>query len=366
MSDPVSNAEIEDVLSSIRRLVSEDARPLHRPEATAEPATERLVLTPALRVAEVEAETRDDVAPEDTPPEPEAAEQVNATDSTPWTDPGATLYAVAEAHGEAGTDHCGEDHPVPETTALLLTNPKVDEASDDDALQSVETDAWTQPDSEEPEQIEDDASGTNEADDGEAETWDEVEALNSAEEVEAGAADPDMANADGQPDDAHADPEEDHAPDEADEGDFTFGSARGPVDDLQPLSARIEALETVVGEAHEQWEPDDAGVDDYAGTHVETLTWEDRTDTEEPSAVFRDEQTDPIHEDQRAEALEADQDGDVLVGEEAIMDEESLRELVSDIVRQELQGALGERITRNVRKLVRREIHRALTTQELD
>ena len=40
--------------------------------------------------------------------------------------------------------------------------------------------------------------------------------------------------------------------------------------------------------------------------------------------------------------------------------------LVADIVREELQGALGERITRNVRKLVRREIHRALTAQELD
>jgi hypothetical protein len=42
-----------------------------------------------------------------------------------------------------------------------------------------------------------------------------------------------------------------------------------------------------------------------------------------------------------------------------------LRELVSDIVRSELQGELGERITRNVRKLVRREIHRALTSQDL-
>jgi hypothetical protein len=47
------------------------------------------------------------------------------------------------------------------------------------------------------------------------------------------------------------------------------------------------------------------------------------------------------------------------------MDEEGLRELVTSIVREELQGALGERITRNVRKLVRREIQRALSTQEL-
>ncbi|MBY6088768.1 hypothetical protein [Maritimibacter alkaliphilus] len=47
------------------------------------------------------------------------------------------------------------------------------------------------------------------------------------------------------------------------------------------------------------------------------------------------------------------------------IDREELRELVSEIVRQELQGALGERITRNVRKLVRREIHRALISQDL-
>ncbi len=48
------------------------------------------------------------------------------------------------------------------------------------------------------------------------------------------------------------------------------------------------------------------------------------------------------------------------------LDEETLRDLVAEIVREELQGALGEKITRNVRKLVRREIHRALASQEID
>lgn len=51
--------------------------------------------------------------------------------------------------------------------------------------------------------------------------------------------------------------------------------------------------------------------------------------------------------------------------DEAFLDENSLRDLVAETVRQELQGALGERITRNVRKLVRREIQRALNSQEL-
>jgi hypothetical protein len=46
-------------------------------------------------------------------------------------------------------------------------------------------------------------------------------------------------------------------------------------------------------------------------------------------------------------------------------DEEALREVVRDIIREELQGALGERITRNVRKLVRAEISRAIASRDL-
>jgi hypothetical protein len=47
-------------------------------------------------------------------------------------------------------------------------------------------------------------------------------------------------------------------------------------------------------------------------------------------------------------------------------DAAALRALVVRIVQEELQGALGERITRNVRKLVRREIQRALATRDFD
>lgn len=47
-------------------------------------------------------------------------------------------------------------------------------------------------------------------------------------------------------------------------------------------------------------------------------------------------------------------------------DEEMLRDLVRDIIREELQGALGERITRNVRKLVRSEIARALAVRDFE
>ena len=49
-----------------------------------------------------------------------------------------------------------------------------------------------------------------------------------------------------------------------------------------------------------------------------------------------------------------------------VMDEAELHALVREIVRHELQGSLGERITRNVRKLVRAEVNRALAARALD
>ena len=39
---------------------------------------------------------------------------------------------------------------------------------------------------------------------------------------------------------------------------------------------------------------------------------------------------------------------------------------MADLIRRELRGALGERITQNVRKLVRREIQRALMNRDYE
>jgi cell pole-organizing protein PopZ len=49
-----------------------------------------------------------------------------------------------------------------------------------------------------------------------------------------------------------------------------------------------------------------------------------------------------------------------------VLDEAALHEIVRQTLRSELQGELGERITRNVRKLVRAEINRALIARDLD
>jgi len=58
---------------------------------------------------------------------------------------------------------------------------------------------------------------------------------------------------------------------------------------------------------------------------------------------------------------------DLLLGNDpgAILDEAALRDLVAQILREELQGVLGQRITRNVRKMVRAEIAQALAARSL-
>ncbi|WP_133169911.1 hypothetical protein [Shimia abyssi] len=110
-------------------------------------------------------------------------------------------------------------------------------------------------------------------------------------------------------------------------------------------------------------EPDSPGDSDYAGTEPEVSSWEvpNNTVTEEfdTASGFEAVISDEIIEEAVPEVAQA-------VDEAAVIDEDILREMVADIVRQELQGALGERITRNVRKLVRREIHRALAAHDLD
>lgn len=50
----------------------------------------------------------------------------------------------------------------------------------------------------------------------------------------------------------------------------------------------------------------------------------------------------------------------------ASFDSADIRPLISSLIREELQGDLGERITRNVRKLVRQEIQRALAVREVE
>ncbi|MBI6630319.1 hypothetical protein [Pontibaca salina] len=125
------------------------------------------------------------------------------------------------------------------------------------------------------------------------------------------------------------------------------------------LSSRIAALETAIAETDDQWEPDGSVGDDYAGTDVGTVTLRPDANTggdspTTPQASAPDD------------AIRPDAQPDLTAVTDALMDSESLQKLVSDIVHKELQGEAGQRITRTIRKLVRREIQRAMAAQGLD
>ncbi|AAV94534.1 hypothetical protein KQ247_14990 [Ruegeria pomeroyi] len=309
MSDPAKNVEIEDVLSSIRRLVSEEGRATARPEApAAAPKPGKLVLTPALRVAET-------IEPAEAAPL-SLAEPVEGTEeSAPWTDPDATLFSAAAAAGALPVEAEAEpDDEVSSEAEPIVLAPE-------DLVEEI------------------------------AEDVDEAEDEPPSEED----ADHDTA----EPEEAEAEPEPELEPQpETEEPDWLSeieleveAETEKPTEDS--LTARIEVLETMISQVDEDWEPDGLSADAYSGTPGDAMAWQDHDSERLDAAPEPDE--DPM-----------DDDHAILSPDEAFLDEESLRELVADIVREELQGALGERITRNVRKLVRREIHRALTAQELD
>lgn len=363
MSDPVTNVEIEDVLSSIRRLVSntgeaaeEQGQPSEksqdfRAERAAKPVDagmDRLVLTPSLRVdSEPESVPGSDAAESAEPAEDEDDFAVSLTDASP-------VHAVSDL------PDAGEEAPFIE-------------AEDEDAPHLADvTDLGR--DAALSELLETELSATELPDADAGPAPQEAQAMAEAAEVAA----------------------EDRATIDAD---AAWGAPEGA------LQARIAELEAAVATREEDWEPDGTTSEAYSGGQVEALPWEDFNssddlseveasadeaaeveamaepmanpaplgkdrlqETEEPEAAEPENVTQEAAEpDAVAEAREERAKEDALGAEgDAILDEEALRDLVAEIVRDELQGALGERITRNVRKLVRREIHRAMAIQDLE
>ena len=314
MSDPVTNVAIEDVLSSIRRLVSEDARmkpaawrpdPVEDDSPAAAPAPAlagRLVLTPALRV------TGEDAA---------AAEAEAQGDAAPVPDEALVLHSPEEVAAEAAYQ---------------------EDATGDPAA------AWAEDTSEGGEDAPADVAAEDAADDHHQ---DAGEAGDAADPYVLGAAEAEVMAWEDHHEDA---PQGGDATDEEgfDAGEFDAGRSDAGGSD-----------EDVAAEDVTMPEPEDLSQDAPDSGFVFASTRDGHAREEAPV---------PPLSEARDGAGSADRDDSDLFlrDDEAVLDEDSLRELVAEIVRQELQGALGERITRNVRKLVRREIHRALTSHELE
>lgn len=309
MSDPVTNVEIEDVLSSIRRLVSNEERDPKAGGDSEAPAGDRLVLSPAQRV-DGQADAPEDMAPENMAPEDESG--------------------FEEPPGEVLEDDAGAGMP---TDAHALS----------DAADGAPAG----------EEMDHEAAGF-----GDADAWREVL---------------DAETAAAMPAPAPEEPPAAEAPDDPD----------APGVDIGTLEARVAEFEAAVAERDDDWEPDGAPEDAFDNGNGTAMPWHDHEPAEPEAAPGAEEAA--AGPDRTADAAplsaglsdgdapgapeeEEEEDSaaaDLFSGADELLDEEALRDMVTEIVRQELQGALGERITRNVRKLVRREIHRALTNQEL-
>lgn len=290
MSEPLSSVEIEDVLSSIRRLVSEDLRPgvrVSRPSETPQNGGGKLILTPALRVI-VDDRPAAGLAPlPNRVPTASAIEQVMAV-----------VGAAVGAQNDDWEPEIGDVEIMSSESGAALEGWL--------QTKSAATEVWAE-----------------EIDVGvvEFQTFPPAKAFMSED-------------ADGYQDDGRGDPIA-----------------------IEPILTDSDENTDIPGWTKQSGGGQPTGEDDLAPSETRAL---------EPDVAWADEA-----EARVIAELENEQDASVephlfVDAQGAAFEEQVLRELVRDIIRDELQGGLGERITRNIRKLVRAEIARALATQALD
>ena len=429
MSEPQTNIEIEDVLSSIRRLVSQDLRrpqePAPRPVEASENAPERvaspvdevetLVLGPALRV-----ETPEGLAPmpegDDVPSEALDAVQRDEGPQEGW-DEGAEAPMPAEEAAVSG------DQPFAESE---ITAQEVQwDAPVGDILRSA-----TEEDSFEAFPIDDGVPMPRKDAQGRAGGTDEGEEL---AELETAFAQPDARlepelgdpfGASGLPDSFEAEDwvdaektdyiePEDYALEASEVPEATLAGGDAEAETQVQMTAADDANSAAGNEAAAQVEAEeiadaDLQADDIWSAEAGALGFsaEDEAERAREAAHGETARSETAHgavtegprEGQqrlhlsdathrppehhprrstydyiRAEVrneLQGEDEVENLLGSDRLapnlagLDEEGLRDIVREMIRQELQGVLGERITRNVRKLVRREIQRALDAEQ--
>jgi hypothetical protein len=326
MAGPLSSEEIEDVVSSVRRLVSNEQRPRN---LSRDLNGERLLLTPALRVV-----------PETSPLAPLVL-GAPVMEAPPPTTPKPEAGALAEMTAD----------PAAEVLAGRMVPEDISAALEDSLAKALEMDPGPEPQVSlaDPADAGVDEADFVEADDTDPEWEDEIwadpgvvslgEAALAADEAEilsAPVPDPE--------------PEADGAVVQADDPEAAWerGGSEWSADEpipFVPLRRRAEhlAARLAAGEVMETPRPEaDSG--DVAGSEAPVVA--------DPPA--------PSNARLASELL--DEDGTPL----SVLDEAALQEIVRQTLRAELQGDLGERITRNVRKLVRAEINRALMARDLD
>lgn len=420
MSERLNSVDIEDVLSSIRRLVSDDLRPAAKgtvpPAAPVEPPqADKLILTPALRIAPEPDEPAPMAEPEAAPapvqpPMQEAApaEPVMSFHSIRLERGAARLDAVMGQVARGLESGPGDWETAAEPPARFESDwaeaePAQTPANDDAMADAPEPlmpepltlrdpqlaeDIWTVSESEAP-FVDLDSDFEVEAvlgADPVADTADvarfEADLIPAKDALDQVIDDPRDVTSD-MTSDALADawPVQDWAA--AGEPDILLDvDAQDAPDDAgwpEPEAATIDSQPVAMAEEPAMTDKDDpADLPDWARMETEPVDADpvEIGPTVTPAAATHQGSTDPRWADAAEAEIRRELEDEVTASafarfadddlDDRAFDEDMLRDLVRDSIREELQGALGERITRNVRKLVRAEIARALAVRDFE
>jgi hypothetical protein len=365
MSEPMSAVEIEDVLSSIRRLVSEDLRPTHRlVSAALDKGASKLILTPALRIVSddrgaLPERTDGSDAPRDLrsvlqdikmgDEVAETAEIVPVFGSVRQQDqmerPSHELHGAADI---TASDANFLTTAMSRINVLASANDNADVAGQTDRIETVVAvvgaavgpEEW-EPDGGEPAPQ---AEGWGDTVWNSADATDEVIQPGDDAPLVFDAVDLQFAD--------------EVTAEAADEAEF---------DDTAETGAVVEtSTEVEMAIADVQVDDDAQAADLMTDTVLAVAREESAVDLiGQDTIVFEDAVALP-GETRGYSTIESRANAANLDDTAGFLSEDLLREIVRDMIRDELQGSLGERITRNVRKLVRTEINRALASRDFE
>lgn len=148
----------------------------------------------------------------------------------------------------------------------------------------------------------------------------------------------------------------------------------------QSLQDKILRLEELISHAEGLRDPDNAGTDEYAGRSVSGLPWKKFVDTAtsdfdlpiDLNAIYDEgaisgPEPEVLAENDLAPDPETDARDDYTNNPETNFEEpmlslnlEMLKQVVSEVLHEDLRGPTGEKITSNIRRLVREEIEAIL------
>lgn len=409
MADAAKSDEIEDVLSSIRRLVSENQHPKREAETLSDmelgashsngapqedPQTraKKLILTPALRVTDPE-DPWVQITPkatEDSQEDAGASGPLQHADESDWADAllarGATdategseapLGGDADVQPGQGNDRAtGNADVVADKIQQDLSQDSLD--GDPDATESDEMGqpmATNAGDADVPLSFIRSTSSVRDYEPEEGDPGFSDTSLPTAmrDLAQFRATQEDVADSDATREDAAASED--------------AGADNGPVKPgLDTARVRVEIVKAVIADELQGGAGDDEATTqkkdahDEIGAEVEPqatdrhargATADSAAEGQEPT----DNVTDFLATAPDKKGLSSSEPGVEDLGEvpftfpddgDSFVDEEALREVIAEVVREELQGEMGVRITRNIRKLVRREIRMALAAQEIE